>query len=599
MKWPMLAALLLSGLMSFAGNRETPAQRDERLRWWREGRFGMFVTWGPVSIEGTEISWSRAGEKRGTTGTGVIPGGKEIPAEIYDNLYKQFNPKRFDAREWVAIARDAGMRYMVLTAKHCDGFCLWDSKVDRYSIGATPFKRDICGELAQAAHRAGMKLGWYYSPMDWRDPDCRTERNEVYVRKMQGHLRELFGTYGTIDLAWFDSEGGPCPWHQADTYALVRGLQPRIIINDRLGIGSGTPFDRDHPDEDADYRTPEQRVGAFDNQHPWETCMTLGSQWAWKPDDTLKTADECIRILVQCITGDGNLLLNVGPMPDGRIEPRQAEVLRQVGAWLRKYGESVYGTRGGPFRNGRWGGSATKGNAVYLHILSWDNDRIELPPLPKKIVASAILAGGTAVKVVYDEKRIVVTRDHGTRAACDDIVRLELEAPLGPMEALALPARRTMEDVSIALADPPREPYAVHDAGSLVDGIRGSSDRLDGKWLGFFDEPCEAVIHFQEEKRLRSVSVGCLQDQASRAFYPTAIEIACSDDGRTYREAGRVDYGEPRLDAEIRPHDFTVSFAPVTARYLKVRLLSVGLCPSWHVAAGSKAWLLVDEIGVQ
>ncbi|HTY02047.1 MAG TPA: alpha-L-fucosidase, partial [Bacteroidota bacterium] len=158
MKSFLVAVLFLAGACAFSGERESPDQKTERLRWWREDRFGMFVSWGPVSIEGAEISWSRGGEKRGTQGTGVIPGMKEIPVEIYDNLYKQFNPVLFNAEEWVSIAKAAGMRYMVLIAKHCDGFCMWKSKIDSYSMAATPFGRDVCGELARAAHNTGMKI---------------------------------------------------------------------------------------------------------------------------------------------------------------------------------------------------------------------------------------------------------------------------------------------------------------------------------------------------------------------------------------------------------------------------------------------------------
>src|SRR5512140_2836086 len=212
--------------------KESPQEKEQRLAWWREARFGMFIHWGPISLQGTEISWSRGAERRGIQGKG------EVPVEVYDNLYKEFNPVKFNADTWVSIARATGMKYMVLTAKHCDGFCLWHSKVDDYSIANTPFKRDVCGELSTAAHKSGMKIGWYYSPMDWRDPDTRTERNDIWVKKMQGHLRELLGNYGKIDLLWFDTDGGPSPWDQANTYALVRTLQPKLIINNRLDMGT-------------------------------------------------------------------------------------------------------------------------------------------------------------------------------------------------------------------------------------------------------------------------------------------------------------------------------------------------------------------------
>jgi alpha-L-fucosidase len=415
-------SLMMFAVCGFAqeGGRELP--KEDHLRWWRESRFGMFIHWGPVSIKGTEISWSRGGERRGIGGKG------EIPVEEYDSLYKQFNPVKFKADEWVSIARSAGMKYMVLTAKHCDGFCLWRSSVDLYSIANTPFKRDVCGELANAAHKAGMRVGWYYSPMDWRDPDCRTERNSVYVKRMQGHLRELLGNYGRIDLLWFDTDGGPAPWDQAATYALVRSLQPQLIINNRLDMGSQEDYKAQNIGPNADYQTPEQRIGAFDNIRPWETCMTLGTQWSWKPQDTIKTFEECLRILVQCVTGDGNLLLNVGPMPNGEIEPRQVKVLRQMGGWLAKYGESVYGTRGGPFRNGEWGGSTSKGNTVYLHILKWDQNQLNLPPLKAKIVNGKALSGGN-VRIEQTDEGTIVRMPVRERNKINTVVKLEMEMP--------------------------------------------------------------------------------------------------------------------------------------------------------------------------
>ena len=401
-----------------------PKANQAAFQEWQDAHFGMFIHWGPVSLVGTEISWSRGGGRRGIEGQG------EIPVEIYDNLYKQFNPAKFSGPQWVAIARAAGMKYMILTAKHCDGFCLWPSKVDNYNIAYSPFKRDICGELAKAAHRAGMPVGWYYSPMDWRDADCRTERNAAYVARMQGHLRELLGNYGRIDRLWFDTDGGPAPWDQDKTYAIVRSLQPQIIINNRLDMGSMGDYNAQRIGPQADYATPEQRVGEFDVEKPWETCMTLGTQWSWKPDDKIKTTEECVRILVQCVTGGGNLLLNVGPMPGGEIEPRQVEVLKGVGVWLGKHGESIYGTRGGPVRNGAWGGMTHKGNVVYAHVLKWDGDSVRLPALKAKIVSSKVLTGGEA-KIEPAADGIIIRMPAGQRDKLDTIVKLVLDGPAG------------------------------------------------------------------------------------------------------------------------------------------------------------------------
>ena len=193
---------------------ETPAERQARMKWWREARFGMFIHWGPVSLKETEISWSRANSNP------ACPNNGDIPAAVYDSLFKEFNPVKFDARQWVSTAKAAGMKYMVLTAKHCDGFLLWDSKVSDYNIMHTPFKRDVCAELTQAAREQGIKIGWYFSPMDSRDPDCRSARNAEFVKRMQGEIAELLTNYGKIDLLWFDYDGGlrpgtrsaPTPW---------------------------------------------------------------------------------------------------------------------------------------------------------------------------------------------------------------------------------------------------------------------------------------------------------------------------------------------------------------------------------------------------
>ncbi len=419
------AALFASGQQAAyaldAAKPETPRQREQRLAWWREARFGMFIHWGPVSLAGTEISWSRGGERRGIQGKG------EVPVEVYDNLYKKFNPTKFDAKQWVELAGASGMKYMVLTAKHCDGFCLWPTKTGDYHIGNSPFGRDVCGELAAAAHQAGMRIGWYYSPMDWRDADCRTDRHDRYLSRMKGHLAELLSNYGRIDLLWFDFDDGPPLWDQPRTYALVRRLQPRIIINDRLDLGPHRPaYDPAVIARNADYYTPEQRIGGFDNLRPWETCMTLGTQWSWKPNDKIKSLQECVHTLLRCAGGDGNLLLNVGPMPTGEIEPRQARRLREIGAWLAKYGPSVYGTRGGPFLPWKHGVSTSKEKTIFIHVFQWPENKLLLPAIPAKVTRASLLTGGE-VSAVQSDAGIEIAVAPADRKQPDTIVVLELD----------------------------------------------------------------------------------------------------------------------------------------------------------------------------
>lgn len=382
----------------------SPDEREARMAWWREARFGMFIHYGPVTLTGKEISWSRANSNP------KCPNKGPTPIQIYDNLYKQFNPTLFNAREWTGIAKKAGMRYVVLTAKHCDGFLLWDSKVDAYNITATPFKRDLCAEFAQAVRADGLKLGWYFSPMDWRDPDCRSENNDRFVSHMQSELRELLKNYGKADVLWFDSDGRPTMWSPETTYPLVRGLQPQILINNRLQLDTGEQWENQEKltlRENEDFYTPEQKVGAYDDKQPWESCLTLGTQWSWKPGDIIKPADEVIRILTQTVGGDGNLLLNVGPMPDGRIEPRQVEVLNQVGAWMDVNGESIYGTRGGPWKPTKNLTSTRKVDTVYVHVLKAEGETLELPELPLKIKSASVLGGGEIKTGTADGKHIM------------------------------------------------------------------------------------------------------------------------------------------------------------------------------------------------
>jgi alpha-L-fucosidase len=405
-----------------------------RLAWWREARFGLFIHWGPVSLKGTEISWSRANSNP------LCPNKGEIPVEVYDNLYKSFNPVLFDADQWAGVAKDAGMRYVVLTAKHCDGFCLWPTQTIDYHIGQTPFRRDVCGELAGAVRKAGLRIGWYYSPMDWRDPDCRTANNTAYVKRMQGQIRELVTRFGRIDVLWFDWDGGTIPWDQEATYRIVRQAQPAIVINNRLDCSfGGLSADRDIG-PNADYLTPEQVIGAYNDRQPWETCMTLGTQWSWKPDDKIKSVDEVIRILAGCAGGDGNLLLDVGPMPDGRIEPRQVDVLKGVGAWLDRNGESVYGTRGGPFKPGRYGASTRRDNRIYLHVFAWDGPSLQLPAIALKVIGSRILGGGR-VSVGQTENALEISVPEGDRHPADTVVVLELEGPASRIAAVDVPGQ--------------------------------------------------------------------------------------------------------------------------------------------------------------
>lgn len=448
-----------------------PKPYPARIQWWAEARFGMFIHWGPVSLKETEISWSRANTNP------KCPNNGQISAEVYDNLYRQFNPIKFDARQWVAVAKAAGMKYMVLTAKHCDGFLLWDSKVDGYNIMQTPFKRDVCKELADAAHEAGMRIGWYFSPMDWRDPDCRNEHNDRFVAKVQAELHELLSNYGRIDLLWFDYDGREVPWDQEQTYALVKKLQPEIVINNRLDLGPGA--DAGSPRNigpRADYFTPEQWIGGYQDQRPWESCMTTSrrGQWSWGGrQDGVKPFADVMEMLIRCSGGDGNVLLNVGPEPTGEIAPEQAKLVKEMGAWLAKNGESIYGTRGGPFKPGDYGVSTRKGNTVYIHIADWTEDPLRLPCLPAKIISSRALTGGT-VELSQTVNSLTVSVPEQARQPLDTIVALELDKPALDIPAVEVPMPTSLTTGAKAIASNVYQNQQDYGPDKAVDGNRGT-----------------------------------------------------------------------------------------------------------------------------
>ena len=403
-----------------------PAADPADVAKWQALRFGMFIHWGPVSLTEKEISWSR---------------GRETPIPVYDNLYQQFNPTNFNADEWVSIAKAAGMKYIVLTTKHHDGFCLWDTKLTDYNIMHTPFHRDVVKELAAACKQQGIEFGAYYSTCDWYNtnwpatsPGGGTKREksdmDAYEKYLQGQISELITNYSPLITIWNDVPNGfgaNFGKRGAATIKMVRQLQPDILINDRTGDG-------------GDYDTPEQTIGNFKLNRPWESCMTVSAHnaWAWGgANDGVKPVAACLEMLIRGAGGDGNILLNVGPRPDGVIDPAQANLLKQIGDWLAKYGESIYGTRGGPWKPTEAIVSTRRGNAIYLHVLKFKDGRVELPALPAEIKSVALLTG-EKVSARQQAGKLVVEIPAAAREPMDTIVKLEVDRPVMELPALDL-----------------------------------------------------------------------------------------------------------------------------------------------------------------
>ncbi len=389
---------------------QTLPSKDERLEWWMDARFGMFIHWGPVSLTGEEISWSR---------------GKEIPVEVYDTLYKQFNPTEFNAEEWVKLAKDAGMKYIVFTSKHHDGFCMWNTKYTDYNVMVSPFRRDVVKELAEACKKYDMAFGLYYSTCDWHhlgfpvtSPGGRVQRDtynlDTYTEYLKNQSVELIQNYGPLLLLWYDVPQRFDSIRGQGVINRISEIQPDILVNDRTGAS-------------GDFNTPEQRVGNFQPDRPWETCMTIAEQWAWKPEDNVKSLEQCLHSLIRSAGGDGNLLFNVGPKPDGSIEPLQAERLKEMGKWLGEYGYTIYGTRGGPFKPTDWGVSTYKGNKIYLHILNWygDNPRITIPEFGIPIVNCRFL-NGDDMPIYRKDGNYIITFPGARLKPINTIIELEI-----------------------------------------------------------------------------------------------------------------------------------------------------------------------------
>ena len=408
----MAAAVLSTPVVASQApaNTQTPAaaetgpQRDARMRWWREARFGLFIHWGLYAVP--------AGEWEGRRSTEVgewIMSWANIPRARYETLAPRFNPVGFDAAEWVRIAKDAGMKYIVITSKHHDGFAMFDSAVSDYDIvDRTPYARDPMRALADEAKKQGLVFCFYYSIMDWHHPSQfvdqpgrdRTaghhsnrmvpEQKAAYVAYMKGQLAELVTRYDP-GVLWFDGEWADW-WTEADgkdLYAYVRGLKPSIIVNNRVGKGRDgmRGLNRQAPDGQpwaGDFGTPEQEIPPTGLPGlDWESCMTMNDTWGFKSyDDHWKTSTTLIRNLVDVASKGGNYLLNVGPTAQGVIPAPSVERLRDIGAWMRINGTAIYGTSASPFTAPLPFGRATrKGRTVYLHVFDWPADgKLHLTP---------------------------------------------------------------------------------------------------------------------------------------------------------------------------------------------------------------------------
>lgn len=442
----LLAATVLAGCgqdLRLGAKEDKPLTEDERMEWWRDARFGMFIHWGLYAVP--------AGTYEGERIPGIgewIMHRAQIPVKEYEKFAGKFNPIGFNADKWVRIAKDAGMKYIVITSKHHDGFCLWDSQVTGYDImDASPFKRDILAELAAACKKHKIKLCFYHSIMDWHHPDAQapfypnyndtSRSNPNFSRYVETYMKpqlvELLTNYGDIGVLWFDGEWIK-DWTEPqgkELYNFLRDIKPDLIINNRVGKGrQGMAGMSKSPDYAGDFGTPEQEIPATGMPGvDWETCMTMNDTWGFKAyDDNWKSSEDLIRKLVDIASKGGNFLLNVGPTPEGLIPSPSIARLEAMGDWMAVNSESIRGTTASPIEAPAWGRCTTKGNKLYLHVFDWPSDGVVDVAMPNTTVKKAYLLAHKkrSLAVTSDAAKITVSVPVEAPDAIDSVIVLEL-----------------------------------------------------------------------------------------------------------------------------------------------------------------------------
>jgi len=422
---------------------ETPAQHDARMQWWRDARFGMFIHFGLYAIPAGQ--WN--GKQIKGAGEWIMHEAK-IPPDEYAPLAKQFNPTKFDAAKWAAIAKDAGMKYIVITTKHHEGFSLFATRYSDYNVMNTPFKRDIMKELSDATRAAGLHIGWYHSILDWHDPNQQKDETfPIYEQRLRNQVSELLTNYGPIGVMWFDGEWIK-QWNDQrgeDLYKLCRTLQPSVIVNNRVGKQrAGMNGFTKTGGFSGDYATPEQTIPAVvPPGTDWETCMTMNDTWGYKKEDlNFKSTRTLIRDLIDIASKGGNFLLNVGPTAEGEIPPQSVERLHAIGEWMRINGEAIYGTTAGPFPPLPWGRVTAKEGTLYLHIFDWPkNGRLIVPTRTMPVLAYPLADPSHSLMFHLNPEGFAI--DVGKSRGDADATVIVLKMPSGPIDVVKPPAKAT------------------------------------------------------------------------------------------------------------------------------------------------------------
>jgi len=433
-KQSTLFALLmfLSVSLQAQEKKYTPTPENMKSReWFQDAKFGLFIHWGVYSVLG-DGEW--------------VMNNQQIPIKSYEKLPAFFNPTEFNPVEWVKMVKDAGMQYITITSKHHDGFAMYDSKVSDYNIvKKTPYGKDVLKMLADECRKQGIKLFFYHSQLDWHHPEYfprgntgagytgREEKGDMnkYLDYMDAQLTELLTNYGDVAGIWFDGmwDKKDADWRLERTYSLIHKLQPAALVgsNHHRTPYEGEDFqmfEKDLPGHNTTGFAPEQKIGEL----PKETCETINNSWGFNLQDSRnKSRKELIQYLVKAAGYGSNFLLNVGPMPNGKIQSEHVDLLKQMGEWNKQYGETIYGTRGGPLSAREWGVMTQKGNKIYVHILNWHDETLTLPKLGKKVVSAKLFIDKSPVKFLENDFGLSLKVPKDKMNDVDTVVELEIK----------------------------------------------------------------------------------------------------------------------------------------------------------------------------
>jgi len=422
--------LFCAVLSAEAQQTYTPTPENLKAReWFQDAKFGMFIHWGVYSILG-DGEW--------------VMNNQRIDKATYQKLPAFFNPISYDPKEWVALAKAAGMKYITITSKHHDGFAMWDSKLTDWDIvDRTPYGKDVLRALAEECKKEGIKLFFYHSQLDWYQEDYfprgntgstagRPDKGDwyKYLDYMDGQLTELLTSYGEIGGIWFDGhwDKKDADWRLDKTYSLIHKLQPACLVgsNHHLATFPGEDFqmfEKDLPGQKTTGFNPEQKLGEL----PYETCETMNNSWGFNlQDKNYKSTKSLIHYVVKAAGFNSNFLLNVGPMPDGKIQPEFTKTLKEIGEWMAKNGETIYGTRGGPVSPRNWGVTTRKGNKVYAHILNPEDKNLLIPDFGMKVKNVSLFESGAKLKFKQDAFGIAISVPEGSFDEIDTILVIEI-----------------------------------------------------------------------------------------------------------------------------------------------------------------------------